>query len=378
MRVGRGAALGVALAGALVPAVARGQEWRAEAQVGRFRYDAAPSTLASTGAALGLDYDGRSGWLRVSAGLPFASGDPVWGAAGAGGRLAARRGAFSAGVDLAGQGFVQREDGTERRDVLGRVTRTPGSTGFGGAAQVLPMVGLGSERVAVELRGGASLYTSGQADSTMQRTVRLADARVVASPARGWAVAAATRVFDAPERRYVSEDLTATVAPPGRVSAWATVGKWLSGGADGVPWGAGARLELPAHTAVEASARRTVLDPLYLSVPRTSWSVAASVRLAGPPRPPAPVPARYVGGRATVLLPAGAARGEPKIAGDWNGWRPEPMTRAGESWSYTTSLAPGVYYYAFVASDGRWYVPESVPGRQADGMGGETAVLVVK
>lgn len=377
MRAGRGGAVAVALVAALVPAAARGQEWRAEAQVGRFQYDAAPSALVSTGAAVGLDYDGRDGWLRLTAGLPFASGDPVWGAAGAGGRLVSRRGAFRIGIDLAGQGFVQREAGVEQRDILGRVTRTPGSTGFGVAGQALPLVGVGTGRMALELRAGASLYATGRADSTGRRTVRLADARVLASPARGWVVAAATRVFDAPERRYASEELTATVAP-GRVSAWAMVGTWLSGGVDGVPWGAGARLELPGHTALEASAQRIVLDPLYLSVPRTSWSVAASVRLAGPPRPPAPVPARYADGRATVVLPASAARGEPRIAGDWNGWRPEPMTRVGESWSYTTRLAPGIYYYAFVASDGRWYVPDSVPGRHNDGMGGETAVLVVK
>ena len=29
-----------------------------------------------------------------------------------------------------------------------------------------------------------------------------------------------------------------------------------------------------------------------------------------------------------------------------------------------------MYHYAFVAEDGTWFVPESVPGRQDDGMGG--------
>jgi hypothetical protein len=41
------------------------------------------------------------------------------------------------------------------------------------------------------------------------------------------------------------------------------------------------------------------------------------------------------------------------------------------------TAAPGVYHYAFVAEDGTWFVPESVPGRQDDGMGGHVAVLVV-
>ncbi|HEY8485417.1 MAG TPA: hypothetical protein VIL13_12465 [Longimicrobiales bacterium] len=41
-------------------------------------------------------------------------------------------------------------------------------------------------------------------------------------------------------------------------------------------------------------------------------------------------------------------------------------------------VAPGVYHYAFVTADGKWFVPESVPGRKDDGMGGHVAVLVVR
>jgi hypothetical protein len=54
-----------------------------------------------------------------------------------------------------------------------------------------------------------------------------------------------------------------------------------------------------------------------------------------------------------------------------------PMQRDGSRWTYAAQLAPGVYHYAFVAEDGTWFVPESVPGRQDDGMGGHVAVLVV-
>ena len=72
-----------------------------------------------------------------------------------------------------------------------------------------------------------------------------------------------------------------------------------------------------------------------------------------------------------------AAKGRPSIAGDFTGWKPVPMQRDGSRWTFTVKLEPGTYHYAFVGEDGTWFVPESVPGRQDDGMGGHVAVLVV-
>jgi hypothetical protein len=89
------------------------------------------------------------------------------------------------------------------------------------------------------------------------------------------------------------------------------------------------------------------------------------------------VPLRTRDGRAVIGVDAGSVRGAPSIAGDFTGWKPVPMRRDGSRWTYTATLAPGVYHYAFVAADGTWFVPESVPGRQDDGMGGHVAVLVV-
>ena len=54
------------------------------------------------------------------------------------------------------------------------------------------------------------------------------------------------------------------------------------------------------------------------------------------------------------------------------------MERDGTFWSYTVAAAPGVYNYAFVSATGDWFVPENVPGRKDDGMGGHVAVLVVR
>jgi hypothetical protein len=54
------------------------------------------------------------------------------------------------------------------------------------------------------------------------------------------------------------------------------------------------------------------------------------------------------------------------------------MERDGSFWTYRVAAQPGVYNYAFVAPDGTWYVPEAVPGRKDDGMGGHVAVLVIR
>jgi hypothetical protein len=83
-------------------------------------------------------------------------------------------------------------------------------------------------------------------------------------------------------------------------------------------------------------------------------------------------------GQALIRIPARLAKGTPSIAGDFTGWKAVPMVRNGSQWTFATALKPGVYHYAFVAEDGTWFVPASVPGRQSDGMGGQVAVLVVQ
>ena len=73
-----------------------------------------------------------------------------------------------------------------------------------------------------------------------------------------------------------------------------------------------------------------------------------------------------------------ATKTPPSIAGDFNAWKPAPMERDGDRWVYTVAVTPGVYNYAFVDADGTWFVPEGLPGRKSDGMGGFVAVVVVR
>jgi hypothetical protein len=124
--------------------------------------------------------------------------------------------------------------------------------------------------------------------------------------------------------------------------------------------------------ALEA-ARHDAFDPLYLSrqtpekVCRCVWGARHFV---------AP-PGGGVDGRATIRSPY-PRRAGGLARGDFNDWKPAPMQRSGDHWTYVVAIGPGVYNYAFVTTGGEWFVPESVAGRKSDGMGGHVAVLVVR
>jgi hypothetical protein len=176
---------------------------------------------------------------------------------------------------------------------------------------------------------------------------------------------------------HVQGGLTVQLAGE-RALAWGSVGHWFSDEAAGTPWSAGIRLAVSSRIGIAASARHVPFDPLHLAPPQTTWSTGLAMALGARPTPPAPVPATYLDGLATIQLPVSEARGAPLVAGDFNDWQPAPMQQAGDTWVITIPVEPGVYHYAFVTREGEWYVPESVPGRRDDGMGGHVAVLVVQ
>lgn len=69
--------------------------------------------------------------------------------------------------------------------------------------------------------------------------------------------------------------------------------------------------------------------------------------------------------------------GSVEIAGDWNGWQPEPMaTDSSGRWLVPAGLPPGVYRFNLRLDGQTWYVPEGVPTVD-DGFGGTVGVLIV-
>ena len=72
----------------------------------------------------------------------------------------------------------------------------------------------------------------------------------------------------------------------------------------------------------------------------------------------------------------GATRVE--IAGDWNGWVSQRLTRdASGRWTVPPGLAPGVYRFNLRVDGERWIVPDGVPAVD-DGFGGRVGLLIVE
>ena len=169
----------------------------------------------------------------------------------------------------------------------------------------------------------------------------------------------------------------------GPLELWSRAGRWVDvprgGEARNVAWSVGGELRVTSRASLSVAARHDGFDPLYLTPSQTSWNVGGTLVLGSRSRRRAePIAAHYENGVATIRLPASLFAWPPRVAGDFNNWTPAAMERVGDSWRYAVAARPGVYDYAFVAPDGTWYVPEGVPGRKDDGMGGHVAVVVVQ
>lgn len=65
------------------------------------------------------------------------------------------------------------------------------------------------------------------------------------------------------------------------------------------------------------------------------------------------------------------------LAGSFNNWQGEPMTKKGNIWTITKKLKPGRYQYKFVV-DGVWKEDPLNPDKADDGFGGFNSVVEVK
>ena len=383
----RGVRLTLLILCAAAAAPLNAQQWNLSVQAGEMRPALDPAS-AAVGVALGLGYEASTAGFRLSTGLPTRSVESLWLGAGAWKRAALRQRGFVAGVDLSGNAFVTRDRSSVEQ------TQTPpfipgpfnppleevaDRSGRALAGQALPLVGYEGTRVQLHARAGVSHYTASFGDLRADRTVRLADVQVTLMPTTAVALMPIVRRYQADGEEDVTYAGASAVMAGTSGSVWGSFGRWV--GPDGLDpqWAAGASLRVHPRATIEGSARRDTFDPLYMQPPQTSWNLGISLQVGGPVGPPAPpVPAEYVDGRATIALPVSASPTTPSIAGDFNDWKPAPMDRTGDSWTYTVTLAPGVYNYSFVAADGTWFVPEDVPGRRDDGMGGHVAVLIVE
>lgn len=372
------ASLGVVPAAAPVAA----QEWRASAQAGRIRSALDPAPSESF--ALGLQYDDPTTGLRLTGGLPIRSDDPFRGGAGAWKRLAARSHGVLAGLDLAGNAFLAVDRAKQSAGAIPGPFDPPSPvpvnrSGHAFAGQAMPVLGYERAEFQVQARAGVSRFAAKFGNQRSDRSVRLGDLQLTIAPTSSFAVVPVVRRYQAAGEAGSTYAGVSVVTGSTLGSLWGGVGQWGGGQSSGTPWFVGGRLQLHPLVSLDGGVRRDTYDPVALQPAQTSWSVGLSVLFSGRARPVAPpVPAAYVNGRATIRLPASASSTRPSIAGDFNGWKPAPMEREGDHWTFTVAVARGVYNYAFVAGDGTWFVPENTPGRKDDGMGGHVAVLVVR
>jgi hypothetical protein len=358
------------------------QEWRVGAQAGRIHSALDPAPSESV--ALGLQYDDPTADLRLTGGVPMRSGDALRGGASAWKRLAVRRSGVIAGLDLAGNAFRAVDRSAQPEAPLPFPFTSPTSgvadrSGYAVAGQLMPVLGYESRPVQLQLRAGVSRYAAKFGEQRSDRMVRLADLQATITPASAFALVPVVQRYQAAGETSTMFTGVSAMTASTVGSLWASVGRWTGGRSEGTPWSVGGRLALHPIVSLDAAVRRDTFDPLSLMAAQTSWSIGLSVLASGRARAVAPpVPAAYENGRATIRLPASATPTRPSIAGDFNAWKPAPMEREGDSWVYRVVVVPGVYNYAFVGTDGTWFVPENVPGRKSDGMGGVVAVVVVR
>lgn len=367
---------------------ASAQQWSLDAQAGRIRSSLDPSAQPAQSFVAGIRYDDPLTAFRVSGGIPKQSSDPLWGSIAAARRLAVRQNKLVFGVDVAGNAFSLHDRVQRTRQIPGtgglfgspaQTVPAPSVSGSAIALQALPLIGYEGAKLQGFIRAGISHYSSQFAGNKRSRDVQLGEAQITIAAAPTFALIPAVKFYHASESDYKYAGATA-ITSNGALSLWATAGSWLRQDSNAVVWGAGASLRLHRNASINVGTRHDALDPLYLTPAQTSWSAGVSFHVGGPSQPAAPIPAKYEAGKATVNLPVAAttSTAAPSIAGDFNNWKPQPMQRQGKGWTFTVTVKPGVYNFAFVDAAGNWFVPEKYPGRKADGMGGYVAVLVVQ
>jgi hypothetical protein len=354
------------LAATGLPSPARAQGLSVDVSTGRIAYDPITTGDATHNIAATVRYDTvRDQRIYGSASAPLRSGDPLWGAVGAGGRLLLPRSEdrrVTAGADVGGEGFLFRD-------------RVALQNGNGGSIDALPFIKLSGGAAGVELRSGwrgqalsmggiverRGVFETGARATYDAATVRAeADMRWVRASEGTFPFLGGSAIYGN-SRGYVSFH----------------AGRWLSEALDDVAWGGGAGVTVGRGATVWFNAQQQASDPLYWNASRRTWSVGVTQQLRAPRAVLEPA-TRLAGGDVIIRLPTAAASGsELWVAGDFNGWKPARMQRDGRDWVLRLPLKPGVYKYTFRDADGKWFVPASVAGRRDDGMGGHVAVLVV-
>jgi hypothetical protein len=285
---------------------------------------------------------------------------------GLGDRLAIRRGGFAAGADFSVHAHAQR-------DPVANIT------GQGLIAELLPMISQSVGAADFELRSGPRWYGSRLGGTDWTRKLWTSEVRLGLQPGEAVRFELDVRHDRAQQRESYTRAGVSLAGMLGRVALHGAVGQWVNGVSEPEPeWDASISIPIRPRIWIFTSAQRETFNPQFLGPARTSWSAGVTFRIGGPRTPePAGIIEIERQGRVIIRVPVTEASAPLSIAGDFTGWMPVSMDRQGSEWRFPVTLAPGVYRFAFRTADGEWFVPESVPNRTDDGMGGWVAVMVV-
>jgi len=337
-----------------------------DAYAGQASYSIAPGTVDSRNGILGLRFNQDRRFFQVAGGVPFSDADVAWGVLGIGDRLALRRGGMEVGVDMALLAHGQRDPVSE-------------VTGQGVLVEVLPMLSHNVGSLALEARSGLRWYGGRLGEADWTRSFWMSEIRGAMDPLATLQLDGSLRHFRGGEEETYTRVGASATTVMGPAVVQGMLGHWV-GGSEGVDpeWGVVVGVPVGGRGQVFGSVRRESFDPHYLMPPRTSWGVGVSLKVGRRPGPvPIAGPEVRRGGGVMIRVPLRDCTAPPMVAGDFTGWEPVPMKRQGTEWRYALRLPPGVYRFAFRRANGEWFVPESVPNRMDDGMGGWVAVLVV-
>jgi hypothetical protein len=339
-------------------------QWHVEAAAGGVSHEATGGAVSSSSAILGLRREGAI-WAYLSSGLPLGGDGLPWAASGVGGRVEGSYRTIELGIDLGAQAHGYRASAS-------------GNIGGGLVLDALPFAAAELAGARLEVRSGLAHYSSEFAGETISRTLHESGITAEYRPLRRVELSAEASLLRADEGDYQFIGAAAELALT-RASLWAHIGRWTDDAMPDPTWGIGTVVALAPRYALRASYQQEATDPLFWAETRRFWSVGVSRRMGSPvpARLIAPVLPRMSKGGVDFRIPAAGLDAAPSIAGDFNGWTPVPMTRAGDEWVVTIAVSPGVYHYSFRAADGSWFVPESIENRVDDGFGSTNAVLVV-
>ena len=362
--VTRRVAVGIAFTVLATAAAAQGVAL--DVSAGRIVYEPLSSNVATnnTSATLRLDLP-PGAWLYGNGALPFGSTGLRWGSTGIGGRfvhpISSSR-AVNLGADAVADGFVYHDSVLQQ-------------SGNGEHLEAIPFVQLPAGAATVEVRGGWRGHRLASAEQVDRHHVLETGVRVSSGGAAQVQADARWVRSDGALYPFYGGQLVYNHAA---LQAWLRAGRWFSAQLDDVSWGGGAGVRVANRLTLWANVQQDAPDPLYWNLARRGWSIGVTRTFGGGAAPPPLASSSDDPNGVLIRLNAADVEGAAvSIAGDFNGWQPTPMVLEGREWQIRLPLAPGVYHYAFRSERGQWVVPESVPGRRDDGMGGYVAVLVV-